>query len=156
MLLTRSLRRKVLATLMTAAGFVLLYEATVIDSRSVDAASAMAAAEIGPVPGARMVFEATAYCKGHTTKSGVRVQAGIAAADPRVLPLGSVIQVGGVPDQYKGIYTVLDTGPEVKGREIDVYIWSCYDALAFGRRKIELTVLRLGWDQTQTAAEMGR
>jgi hypothetical protein len=61
MLLTRSLRRKVLATLMTAAGFVLLYEATVIDSRSVDAASAMAAAEIGPEPGARMVFEATAY-----------------------------------------------------------------------------------------------
>lgn len=141
---------------MTAAGFVLLYEATVIDSRSVDAAAAMAAAEIVPEPGARMVFEATAYCKGHTTKSGVRVQAGIAAADPRVLPLGSVIQVGGVPDQYKGIYTVLDTGPEVKGREIDVYIWSCYDALAFGRRKIELTVLRLGWDQTQTAAEMGR
>jgi 3D (Asp-Asp-Asp) domain-containing protein len=141
---------------MTAAGYVLLYEATVIDSRSVDAASAMAAAEIGPEPGARMVFEATAYCKGHTTKSGVRVQAGIAAADPRVLPLGSVIQVGGVPEQYKGIYTVLDTGPEVKGREIDVYIWSCYDALAFGRRKIELTVLRLGWDQTQTAAEMGR
>jgi len=156
MLLTRSLRRKVLATLMTAAGFVLLYEATVIDSRSVDAAAAMAAAEIVPEPGARMVFEATAYCKGHTTKSGVRVQAGIAAADPRVLPLGSVIQVGGVPDQYKGIYTVLDTGPEVKGREIDVYIWSCYDALAFGRRKVELTVLRLGWDQTRTAAEMGR
>jgi len=141
---------------MTAAGFVLLYEATVIDSRSVDAAAAMAAAEIVPEPGARMVFEATAYCKGHTTKSGVRVQAGIAAADPRVLPLGSVIQVGGVPDQYKGIYTVLDTGPEVKGREIDVYIWSCYDALAFGRRKVELTVLRLGWDQTRTAAEMGR
>jgi 3D (Asp-Asp-Asp) domain-containing protein len=156
MLLTRSLRRKLLATLMTAAGFVLLYEATVVDSRSVDATGAMASAQLAPEPGARMVFEATAYCKGHTTRSGVRVQAGIAAADPKVLPLGSVIQVGGVPDQYKGIYTVLDTGPEVQGREIDVYIWSCYDALAFGRRKVELTVLRLGWDQTQTAAEMGR
>jgi 3D (Asp-Asp-Asp) domain-containing protein len=86
----------------------------------------------------------------------VPVRAGIAAADPSVLPLGSVIQVGGVPDAYKGIYTVLDTGPEVKGREIDVYIWSCHEALAFGRRRVELTVLRLGWDQTSTAAEIRR
>jgi len=154
MRITRSLRRKVLATVMAGFGFLLLYEATVIDSRSVEGGSAEST--LAPAPGARMVFEATAYCKGTTTKSGVAVRAGIAAADPAVLPLGSVIQIGGVPDKYKGIYTVLDTGPEIKGREIDVYIWSCYEALAFGRRQVELTVLRLGWDQTQTAAEVRR
>jgi len=152
MRITRSLRRKVLATLMAGFAFLLLYEATVIDSRTVEPAPAES--RLTPVPGARMVFEATAYCKGSTTKSGVPVRAGIAAADPSVLPLGSVIQVGGVPDKYKGIYTVLDTGPEIKGREIDVYIWSCYEALAFGRRRVELTVLRLGWDQQQTADEI--
>jgi hypothetical protein len=40
----------------------------------------------------------------------------------------------------------MDTGPEVKGRELDLYIWSCHEALKFGRRRIEVTVLRLGWD----------
>ncbi len=138
---------------MAGFGFLLLYEATIIDSRTVDEPGAPGAK---PTPGSRMVFEATAYCKGQTTKSGVAVRAGIAAADPDVLPLGSVIQVSGVPDEYKGIYTVLDTGPEVKGREIDVYIWSCYDALSFGRRRVEVRVLRLGWDQTATAAEIRR
>ncbi len=155
MRLSRLLRRKALATVMAGFGFVLLYEATVIDSRST-AATRSAVQPLTPEPGARMVFEATAYCKGSTTKSGVAVRAGIAAADPSVLPLGSVIQVGGVPDEYKGIYTVLDTGPEIKGREIDVYIWSCYDALAFGRRKVELTVLRLGWDHRETAPQIRR
>jgi 3D (Asp-Asp-Asp) domain-containing protein len=139
---------------MAGFGFVLFYEATVIDSRSTTAGGGPSV--LTPQPGARMAFDATAYCKGHTTKSGVPVRAGIAAADPSVLPLGSVIQVGGVPDKYKGIYTVLDTGPEIKGREIDVYIWSCYEALAFGRRKVELTVLRHGWNQQRTAREAAR
>ena len=40
----------------------------------------------------------------------------------------------------------MDTGPKVQGRHIDVYMWSCYEALDFGRRKIQLTVLRLGWN----------
>lgn len=156
MRLSRSLRRKVLATMMAGFGFLLLYEATVIDSKTLGSRPGGVAAPLLPEPGARLVFEATAYCKGQTTRSGVPVRAGIAAADPKVLPLGSVIQVGGVPDEYKGIYTVLDTGPEVSGREIDVYIWSCYDALAFGRRKVELTVLRLGWDHRETAPQVRR
>ena len=29
---------------------------------------------------------------------------------------------------------------------LDLYIWSCHEALEFGRRRIEVTVLRLGWD----------
>jgi 3D (Asp-Asp-Asp) domain-containing protein len=75
----------------------------------------------------------------------VAVRAGIAAADPKVLPIGSVIQVDGVKAPYHGIYTVLDTGPEVKGREIDIYMWNCDEAVRFGRKQINLTVLRRGW-----------
>jgi 3D (Asp-Asp-Asp) domain-containing protein len=56
-----------------------------------------------------------------------------------------------VPDAYRGIYTVLDTGPEIQGREVDIYIWSCHEALQFGRRHAEITVLRLGWNQKSTA-----
>ena len=36
-----------------------------------------------PEPGVKLVFTATAYCKGTTTASGVAVRRGIAAADPQ-------------------------------------------------------------------------
>jgi hypothetical protein len=39
----------------------------------------------------------------------------------------------------------MDTGPAVRGRAVDLYLWSCKEALQFGRRKVRLTVLRLGW-----------
>lgn len=149
LLLSRSLRRKLLATTLSAAGFTLLYEATVFDSRSI----VRGAAEGLPEAGSRLRFEATAYCKGQTTASGVPVRAGIAAADPKLLPQGSVIRVEGVPERLQGIYTVLDTGPLIQGKRIDVYMWSCYEALDFGRRQITLTVLRLGWNPKNTAQE---
>jgi 3D (Asp-Asp-Asp) domain-containing protein len=141
MLLSRSLRRKILATVLGAAGFMLLYQATVIDSRTISLPPAEAV-----TAGSRMSFVATAYCKGETTASGVRVKRGMAAADPRMLPQGSVVQLDGVPEGHEGIYTVLDTGPKVQGRHVDLYMWSCHEALAFGRRPVKLTVLRLGWD----------
>ena len=40
----------------------------------------------------------------------------------------------------------MDTGPSVRGRTVDLYLWSCKEALVFGRRPIRLTVLRLGWN----------
>ena len=148
-LLSRSFRRKLLATVLGSVVFLLVYQATVFDSRGVGRPGQDAVA--APGPRARMVFEATAYCKGQTTASGVAVRAGIAAADPKVLPIGSVIDVRGVPAAFEGIYTVLDTGFAVQGRIVDLYVWSCYEALAFGRRQAQLTVLRLGWNQNQTA-----
>jgi 3D (Asp-Asp-Asp) domain-containing protein len=147
MLLSRSLRRKLLATALGAAAFLLLYEATVIDSRSVSAARLAAAGA-----GARLEFTATAYCKGETTASGVAVRSGVLAADPRVLPQGSIVQLDGLPERFQGIYTVLDTGPMVKGRHVDVYMWSCHEALAFGRRTVKVTILRLGWNPGSAAA----
>jgi len=151
LLLSRSLRRKLLATALAFLAFFLLYQATVYDSKATQRIGGAQGPAKAPQPGARMAFEATAYCKGVTTKSGVNVRAGIAAADPDVLPIGSVIQVAGVPEKHRGIYTVLDTGPAVQGREVDLYMWSCHEALDFGRRRIELTVLRLGWHQSNTA-----
>ena len=142
LLLSRSLRRKLLATTLAAVGFFLLYDATVIDSRTV----ALREARPNPVSGSKLEFVATAYCKGQTTSAGVTPQSGIAAADPGLLPEGSVVQVEGVADRYRGIYTVMDTGPKVAGRHVDLYMWSCIEAMSFGRRPITLTVLRLGWN----------
>ena len=139
-----------MATTLAAVALVLLYDATVIDSRNMsrdggpDTAKKIAA-------GARLDFVATAYCRGQTTASGVDVQAGIAAADQTLLPEGSVISVSGVPEQYRGIYTVMDTGPKVQGRHVDLYMWNCDEAVDFGRRDIVLTVLRLGWSPKNTA-----
>ena len=104
-----------------------------------------------PRLGTALRFEATAYCKGTTTAAGTAVRTGMAAADPALLPLGSVLRVESPVEAHSGIWTVMDTGPEVKGRELDLYMWSCTDALAFGRRAVRVTILRLGWDPQQSA-----
>ena len=78
------------------------------------------------------------------------VRSGVAAADADLLPVGSVIQANFDQHQYDGVYTVMDTGPEVQGREIDVYMWSCFEALRFGRQDVRIVVLRLGWNPKDT------
>jgi 3D (Asp-Asp-Asp) domain-containing protein len=153
MLLSRSLRRKLLATALAAVGFVLLYQAVVIDSHALGRFVTTSGGRV-LAPGARVSFTATAYCKGDTTASGVAVQAGVAAADPALLPEGSVVEVEGVPTHYRGIYTVMDTGPKVLGRHVDLYMWSCTEALQFGRRPTTLTILRLGWNPTNSATSI--
>jgi len=151
--ISRSLGRKLAATATVAIGLVLMYESKVIDFRDIplpvetaDAASVDAAVPAAGVQ--HLKFSATAYCKGTTTASGVNVRTGIAAADPALLPVGSVIQVYRLGERYNGIYTIMDTGPAVQGRHIDIYMWSCNEALQLGRRDIAINVLRLGWSPT--------
>lgn len=150
MIIAGSLWRKALVTAIAAVGFVSLYEATMFDSREA-AHSTVPDTVAPPEPGARLAFTATAYCKGLVTAAGVAVQAGSAAADPKLLPLGSVIEIDVQDSRYDGIYSVLDTGPAVQGAIIDLYMWSCHEALKFGRQPIRLTVLRLGWNPRATA-----
>lgn len=152
MLLSCSLKRKVVATCGAILGFTLLYEANVLDSQSASRDTVRAEELAKPAPGLTLRFAATAYCKGTTTASGVAVRSGIAAADPDLLPVGSVVQVDAPDARYDGIYTIMDTGPAVQGREIDIYMWSCHEALAFGRRKVELHVLRLGWNPRDSSS----
>jgi 3D (Asp-Asp-Asp) domain-containing protein len=150
--ISRSLGRKLAATAALAVGLVLMYESKVIDFRDIalpvetDAASPDSVLPAAGVQHLR--FTATAYCKGTTTASGVNVRTGIAAADPDLLPVGSVIQVYRLGEQYNGIYTIMDTGPAVQGRHIDIYMWNCNEALQLGRRDIAINVLRLGWSPT--------
>jgi 3D (Asp-Asp-Asp) domain-containing protein len=147
MLLSRSLGRKVVATGTAAVAFAFLYEVTILDSRYAARQAELREATASPAPGTRLRFTATAYCRGTTTASGVNVRSGIAAADPDLLPVGSVIQVERLGDRYNGIYTVMDTGPAVQGRHIDIYMWNCDEArYEFGRRSAGITVLRLGWN----------
>jgi 3D (Asp-Asp-Asp) domain-containing protein len=92
----------------------------------------------------RLRATATAYCQRGETKDGTPVHNGVLAADPRVLPLGSVVRLE-VPDVgLSGIYTVNDTGSAVKGRIIDIFMWSCARAKRFGRRSAIVHVLMRG------------
>src|SRR5262245_61240532 len=83
---------KVTVLLAAVVGFVLLYESHMLDSRNA-AWQSMTNPDGTPKPGARLPFRATAYCKGTTTASGVGVRSGIAAADPSLLPVGSVLNL---------------------------------------------------------------
>lgn len=166
MLLTRSIKRRIVVAAGAALGFVLLYESPILDSEflsrglrraSTDETGAPGIpdqAEVAsPAPGVRLRFRATAYCKGTTTASGTAIRTGIAAADPALLPVGSVIQVASLGARYDGIYTIMDTGPKVRGRQIDIYMWNCNEALAFGRRTLTVNVLRLGWNPRVSTPE---
>jgi 3D (Asp-Asp-Asp) domain-containing protein len=142
--------RRTILTVVAATALVSLYEVTMLDSENAARQSELRASTDVPSPGARLTFTARAYCKGEVTASGVAPQTGIAAADPQLLPVGSVIQIASLATEHDGIYTVLDTGPSVRGREIDVYMWSCTKALEFGRHAVHVTVLRLGWNPRAT------
>jgi 3D (Asp-Asp-Asp) domain-containing protein len=153
-MLAGSLWRKLLVTLLAIGGFVWLYQARVLDSRYVTRLRSLTEAdpaEPAPAaPGVRLVFTATAYCKGQVTSTGVAPRRGVAAGDPAILPLGSVVEIDAEDARFDGVYSVLDTGPEVQGRRVDLYMWSCNDALTFGRQTIRLTVLRMGWNPRAT------
>jgi 3D (Asp-Asp-Asp) domain-containing protein len=149
MLISRSLGRKLVATFVVAMSFVLLHETKVMDFRYIERVVETAdLSPEAPLPsgGLHLRFTATAYCKGTTTASGVNVRTGIAAADPELLPVGSVIQISKLGERYNGIYTIMDTGPSVQGRHIDIYMWNCNEALTLGRKDIAINVLRLGWN----------
>ena len=79
-------------------------------------------------------FVATAYCLRGRTASGSRVRNGIIAADPRVLRLGSRVNLGA--GSYSGNYVVADTGGKIKGKRIDIWMASCAEARRFGRRTV--------------------
>jgi 3D (Asp-Asp-Asp) domain-containing protein len=146
MLLSRSTGRKVLVTAVAAVAFASLHEVTTLDSRNATRQLELRESNAQPSPGGRLRFSVTGYCKGTTTASGVNVRSGIAASDPDLLPVGSVVQIDKLEDKYNGIYTIMDTGPAVQGRELDLYMWSCNEALALGRRDAAVTVVRLGWN----------
>ncbi len=176
MLIARSLRRKIIATLVGIAGFFVFYEATIFDSRFATRrlqSTAPAEATLpGPAPGAHvdggedgalaevsapfrpavptLRFSVSAYCKGDMTASGVVPRSGVAAADQDLLPVGSVIQISALGPRYDGVYTIMDTGPKVQGHKLDIYLWSCKEAVSFGLRSASVVVLRLGWNPRDT------
>jgi 3D (Asp-Asp-Asp) domain-containing protein len=110
-----------------------LVEKTVLTTKS--NTTATAATGTGKSMGS---FTATAYCLSGRTANGGGVRRGVIAADPRVLRLGSRINLGA--GAYSGSYLVADTGGAVKGRKLDIWVPSCAEARRFGRRTVTVFV----------------
>src|ERR1700694_1289082 len=92
-------------------------------------------------------YTATAYSLRGRTASGQPVSRGLIAADPSVLPLGTRVRVEA--GSWSGEYLVADTGGAVKGRRIDIWTPTTWEARQFGRRPVKLTVLELGGKRAQ-------
>lgn len=88
-------------------------------------------------------FTATAYTIEGRTASGKRTRAGTCAADLDVLPLGTRIRVHGA-GRHSGEYVVRDTGRKIVGNTIDLYIADDGEAKRFGRKEVNVEVLRYG------------
>ena len=85
--------RRAIVTAVAAVGFASYYDVTALDSKYVARLATLHETFAPALPGSRLAFSATAYCKGIVTASGVPVQSGVAAADPELLPVGSVIEI---------------------------------------------------------------
>jgi 3D (Asp-Asp-Asp) domain-containing protein len=97
----------------------------------------------------RVTMNASAYTAGFTctgkhpwhplygiTASGRRVEHGIVAVDPRVIPLGTRLYV----ENY-GFALAADTGSAIRGYKIDLFMYDLTDARRFGRRDITVWIL---------------
>lgn len=72
------------------------------------------------------------------TASGAMARPGTIAADPKVLPFGTLLYIPGY-----GYGRVEDTGGAIKGNRIDLYYDRHGDALRWGRRTLRAYVWRL-------------
>ncbi|MCE7793657.1 peptidoglycan-binding protein [Salipaludibacillus sp. CUR1] len=95
--------------------------------------------------GETLTMEATAYtafCEGCTgiTYTGQDLRNNpdkkVVAVDPNVIPLGSIVEVEGYGQAVAG-----DIGGAIQGNRIDLHVATKEEALEFGRRDVEVTVV---------------
>ncbi len=87
-------------------------------------------------------FESTAYCPcgecgtgTGKTATGAKARRGVVAVDPRVIELGTKLQIEGY-----GEAIAADTGGAIKGEIIDVCFNSHQKALQWGRRTVKVWI----------------
>lgn len=76
------------------------------------------------------------------TSTGSKVRMGVAAADPKKLPYGTIIEVPGY-----GLAIVEDTGGAMRsasGIHIDVFLPTRAEAYSWGRKNLEVKIIRFG------------
>ena len=86
----------------------------------------------------QLIMTATAYSlTRNNTRSGTRPGMGTISVDPKVIPLGARLYVEGY-----GHGTALDTGREIKGRRLDLWLPSRGAAIRWGRKQVRVHVYK--------------
>jgi 3D (Asp-Asp-Asp) domain-containing protein len=70
------------------------------------------------------------------TATGKEIEQGMVAVDPKVIPLGTRIEI-----KDMGIFVAEDTGGKIKGNRIDIYFDSKEEAKKFGMRGIWINII---------------
>lgn len=79
---------------------------------------------------------------GGQSATGVPLQKGVIAVDPKVIPLGSRVYVEALDGSWSYGYAVAaDTGGAIKGNRVDLLYQTKSECYEFGRRKCRVYVL---------------
>ncbi|MGB7459678.1 MAG: 3D domain-containing protein, partial [Carnobacterium jeotgali] len=72
------------------------------------------------------------------TATGINLESNpmVIAVDPRVIPLGSIVEIPGY-----GTFIAGDTGGAIKGNKIDIHFSTVQQANNFGRKTITINIL---------------
>ena len=94
------------------------------------------------------VFDSSAYCgenyyhtcnngNSNSTATGTVPTAGrTIAVDPKVIPLGATVIIGG------NEYIAEDTGGAIKGKKVDIFFDTHVEAIQYGRRKVDVYIIK--------------
>ncbi len=93
--------------------------------------------------GKSIVVSATGYSTKQAnlsthTATGINLESNpmVIAVDPKVIPLGSMVEIPGY-----GVFIAGDTGGAIKGNKIDIHFPSVQQANNFGRKTITINIL---------------
>lgn len=88
-------------------------------------------------------FVATGYSKNDAdqgttdiTATGKTAVKGIIAVDPKIIPLGTTVEIKDI-----GVFTADDRGGKIKGNRIDIFFNSKEEAMDFGKKGVWLRFL---------------
>lgn len=103
---------------------------------TIDAPLSGAQAAPAPPPGGRtLTVTSTGYSLPGHTATGLPVGWGVVAVDPSVIPLGTRLTI---PGYGEGV--AADTGPGVRGRDVDLWFPTLGQARGWGRRTVTITL----------------
>ena len=81
----------------------------------------------------KLQVKAYSYTGGGRTAMGTRARVGEISVDPKVIPLGTTVYIPGIGERRAE-----DTGGNIKGKTIDIYMSSKSACRKWGRRYITI------------------
>lgn len=96
---------------------------------------------VSPIPHEYLgEFDTTHYTHtGNRCSTGIYPKAGrTVAVDPKIIPYGTFLYIEG-----KGVHIAEDTGGDIKGNRLDVFVDSHNEAVKLGRKKVRVWRLSL-------------